>query len=310
MSAPKLERLMNLVAALLHTRVPLAASALHERVDGYSEDSVAFHRQFSRDKEDLREMGVPISVEPVPFSAPPVEGYRIDPDEYYLSDPRLDVDEMAALHLATRLIAIDSAAGRTSLFKLGGMAAPPAAEGAPWASVPADPNLGALFDAIHRSCAVTFGYRGTLRHVAPRALGFQNGHWYVTGWDLDAADDRVYRLDRMSGSVEVGSEVEDPPTGPSGVGRMEPWRIGGDEPVTVTLRVDPIAVPTVTAQVGAERVDDLAEDGSAIVSLEVASLEGFRSWVLGFGADVEVVEPSEVRDGIVAWLDGVLGEAP
>lgn len=306
MSAPKLERLMNLVAALLHTRVPIAASALQERVGGYSEDPVAFHRQFSRDKEDLREMGVPIKVEPVPYSAPPVEGYRIDPDDYYLPDPRLDVDEMAALHLATRLIAVDSGAGRASLFKLGGMSAPPATEGAPWASVPADPNLGALFDAIHRSCAVAFTYRGTPRHLAPRALGFQNGHWYVTGWDLDAADERVYRLDRMSGSVDVGAEVETPPVERSGVGPMEPWRIGGDETVSVTLRVDPIAVSTVTAQVGPERVDSVAEDGSATVSLDVTNFEGFRSWILGFGASVEVAEPSEVRDAIVAWLDAVI----
>ena len=51
MAVPKLERLLNLVAALLHTQVPLTAAMLQQRVGGYSDDAVAFHRQFSRDKE-------------------------------------------------------------------------------------------------------------------------------------------------------------------------------------------------------------------------------------------------------------------
>lgn len=310
----KLERLMNLVAALLHTRVPLAAADLQHRVGGYPDDPIAFHRQFERDKKDLREMGVPIRNEPVPDLHPPVTGYRIDPDEYYLADPGLEPDEVMALQLATRLIAVDGADDRAGLFKLGGLATPEhegRAADPPWTSVPIDPNLATLFDAIHRSLTVTFAYRDRNRRLAPRALGFRTGRWYVTGHDLDAGDDRVFRLDRIDGLVEPGEAAPPEATTPRGtaIGPMDPWRIGGEEPVTVTVRVDPVAVPAVTAHLNDEQVVARDADGTITVELEVTNPDGFRAWILGFGAGVEVTAPDTVRDDLVAWLDAVAREA-
>ncbi|MEZ5341587.1 MAG: hypothetical protein R2706_09065 [Acidimicrobiales bacterium] len=72
---------------LLETRIPLSADELREQVEGYPEAGPAFKRAFERDKEDLRTLGIPITVGPVPFSDPPIEGYRVVPDEYYLPDP-------------------------------------------------------------------------------------------------------------------------------------------------------------------------------------------------------------------------------
>ena len=73
----KLERLMNLVAVLLDTMRPLSADELRELVGGYPEGGPTFHRAFERDKEDLREMGVPLVVQPLPGVDPPRDGYRI-----------------------------------------------------------------------------------------------------------------------------------------------------------------------------------------------------------------------------------------
>ena len=60
MSASKLERLLNLTAALLDTPRPLTAEQLRQRVPGYPSDAVAFHRAFERDTDDLRELGIPL----------------------------------------------------------------------------------------------------------------------------------------------------------------------------------------------------------------------------------------------------------
>ena len=101
-STAKLERLMKLTAALLEAVAPLSAEEIHRRVDGYPETDASFRRSFERDKDDLREMGVPIVLETVPGSDPPVDGYRIPKDQYYLADPGLEPDELAALHAIQR----------------------------------------------------------------------------------------------------------------------------------------------------------------------------------------------------------------
>lgn len=303
MSSAKLERLMNLVAALLHTRVPVPATTLQQQIGGYPSDPVAFHRQFSRDKDDLRELGVPIRVEPVPDSNPQIDGYRIDPDEYYLPEVDLAADELAALHLATRLIPVEQPAERIGMFKLGGVPSATAEGAIPWTSIPADPGLGILFEASRRGHQVGFPYRGRPRRLAPRALGFQNGHWYVTGFDLEAGEDKVYRLDRIEGPVTDAGQAGEIPPGEPELARLQPWRIGGQATTRVRLRVDAGLVPTVTVQLGVDRMVAQGEDGSAEFVVDVASLEGFRTWLVGLGPAAEVLEPVEFRSELIEWVE-------
>ncbi|HJM26843.1 MAG TPA: hypothetical protein QGF11_02640, partial [Acidimicrobiales bacterium] len=64
----KLERMLNLVAAMLATERPLSRQELRYRVGAgaYSDNDESFRRTFERDKEELRSMGLPLSLEPVP----------------------------------------------------------------------------------------------------------------------------------------------------------------------------------------------------------------------------------------------------
>ena len=57
MSAAKVERLLNLSAALLAAERPLTAAEIRRRVPGYPEERASFRRTFERDKDDLRELG-------------------------------------------------------------------------------------------------------------------------------------------------------------------------------------------------------------------------------------------------------------
>ena len=69
---------MNLVAALLAAERPLSRQELRGRVGGYSDDDEAFRRNFERDKDLLRQMGMPLVVEPLDPARPDVgDGYRI-----------------------------------------------------------------------------------------------------------------------------------------------------------------------------------------------------------------------------------------
>src|SRR5438094_2420530 len=179
----RLERLINLTAALLEAERPLTADELHQRLPGYAENQLAFRRAFERDKDVLREMGVPLVLEAVDdASQPGVEGYRIPKEEYYLQDPGLEPDELAALHLAASAVELEGAGGVEALWKLGGWVA----EGGPVAELAALPgaaHLVALFGAISARQAVSFAYRDATREVDPFRLSFRNGHWYLAGLD-------------------------------------------------------------------------------------------------------------------------------
>ena len=59
MSRRKTERLLSLVVCLLSTRRYLTAEQIRQAVAGYPEHSEAFKRMFERDKEELRELGIP-----------------------------------------------------------------------------------------------------------------------------------------------------------------------------------------------------------------------------------------------------------
>ena len=89
----RLERLLNLTAALLNTDRPLTAAELREQVPGYPEgDKATFRRAFERDKEALRDMGIPVLTTEIPGSEPPELGYRIRRADYALRDPGLTPD--------------------------------------------------------------------------------------------------------------------------------------------------------------------------------------------------------------------------
>ena len=55
----KLERLLNLTAALLHAAIPLTAEELRDRVGGYPDTKATLRRAFDRDKDALRSMRLP-----------------------------------------------------------------------------------------------------------------------------------------------------------------------------------------------------------------------------------------------------------
>ena len=202
----RLERLINLVAALLDSERPLTIDQLRTRLPGYAENDGAFRRAFERDKEALRELGVPLVTEPVDPAYPSVEGYRIPKESYYLRDPELAPDELAALHLAASAVRMEGANGVEALWKLGGELAEEGPSPAV-AALPGADHLAPLFEAISARRRVTFTYRDRQRRIDPHRLSFRNGHWYLAGFDHDAGEDRSFRLDRLESDVVAAEAV-------------------------------------------------------------------------------------------------------
>jgi len=304
----KLERLLNLTAVLLDTDRPLTAEAIRTRVEGYPEALASFRRSFERDKEDLRSLGIPLSVERVPGADPPVDGYRIAPDDYYLPDPDLDADELAALHLASMAVQVEGLGEREALWKLGGLVDNDAgAVASAMVSMPTNPALVPLFESVTRRQSVRFGYNGEQRTVDPWRLEFQRGRWYLMAFDRDRQAERNFRLDRIDGSIEAVGEPGDasPPQRSRPDRVLQPWEIGESEPTLVRLWVDKARVAWARQQFGPDVVVDDQDDGAAVFTVPVVMWDAFRSLVFEFLEHAEVLEPAELRADIVTHLQTI-----
>jgi predicted DNA-binding transcriptional regulator YafY len=329
----RLERLVNLVAALLSAGQPITREELRTRVGGYADDDDAFRRNFERDKDVLRQMGMPLVLQPVdPLQPDGPQGYRIPRDRYELPDPGLAEDELAALHLAASAVAVEGAWGRsastTALWKLaaaggtngagsdtaasGGSSDAPAAAGgggaAAFAELPGGESLAVLFGAVAARQQVRFTYHDQIRQVDPWRLSFRNGQWYLAGFDHARGDARTYRLDRMGGPPEA---IGDPgafarPAGGGGA-PPPPWLLGDEEEVVAELLVDAIQAEWVGAAVGAAAVAEHRADGSVVLKVPVTNRSAFRSFVLGFLDHAEVLGPPSLRQDVVEWLTALAG---
>lgn len=301
MSANKLERLLDLTAALLATERVLSAEELWRRVPGYAKDKRSFRRAFERDKEELRERHLPLVIETVPGSNPPIDGYRIDRDRYYLADPGLEADELAALHLAANAVRVDGDTGRGALRKLGGVIE--VGDNADLLTeMPASPLLGPMFEAITERCVVRFGYRGEDRAVEPRRLDFQRGRWYLTGFDRLREGERNFRIDRIEGDITLDGPGSAPAMAPGDPAWTHPWELGDDSSTRALVLVDADQVVTVVHQLGSAAIVERRSDGSAVFELQVRERGAFRSFVLDLLEHGEVLEPTELRDDVVQWL--------
>jgi len=297
----RLERLINLVAALLDADRPLGRDDLRFRVPGYPDGEEAFRRAFERDKESLRSMGIPVAVEPLNQAAPEGGmGYRIPREQYYLRDPGLATDELAALHLAATTVRLEGTAGDEAMWKLGGALDAPAPGGAV-AALPGTEHLAEVFDAVTALRPLTFGYRGGQRTVDPWRIAFRNGHWYVNGFDHERGQERSFRLDRFDGPPSAGA----PGSFVRAAGRSgprPPWEMGDEEEIVAELLVDAPLAGQAVAEVGEHAVSERRDDGGVVLAVRVTNRDAFRTLALGYLDHAEVLGPPDLRESLVEWL--------
>ncbi|MFG1619103.1 helix-turn-helix transcriptional regulator [Nonomuraea wenchangensis] len=315
MSRRKTERLLNLVICLLATRRPLSAEQIRQAVPGYDRDGdEAFQRMFERDKNELREIGIPIDVVRDPWEDEP--GYRIQRESYELPEITLEPDEAAVLGLAAqvwqRASLAEAASGALLKLRAGGVATDqPVGTGALELRVDTrDPAFPALWEAVRDRRVVRFDYRGAgsesvrARTVEPWGVVSRRGRWYLAGFDRDRQAPRAFRLSRITGQV-------------AHVGKPGAVRV----PEGVDLRAmvgfpdettdERVAVVRVR-QGACEGVRQLARavhpgvDGWDEAELTFSDPERLAGWMASLGGDVEVVEPPDAREAVIRRLKGAM----
>jgi proteasome accessory factor B len=311
----RIERLINLIAALLESRRPLTADEIRDRIAGYDQPSMpAFRRAFERDKEALRAMGVPLETRATGAFGDEPDGYIIPKEKYYLPDLDLEPDELAALRIAAGAVLGGGQHAQTLLLKLS-VDAPSdvwSSSRVVWgADLAAEqPLLGPLYQAIGDKRAIAFDYEtadGTKseRVVDPYGLVHRRGNWYVVGNDRSRSAIRAFKVSRMGDKIRVQEDRFEVPSGFSAEEHvsLEAWELG-DEPTDVTVRFSPGFRWWAEHNLRAEMAE--GPEGALDVFLQAGNLEALASWVIGFGGEVQVVEPDPARVTVLRRLDAAL----
>lgn len=317
---------MNLVIALQATRGYLSAEKIRSTVSGYGDTSdEAFSRMFERDKSELRDLGIPLETGRA-SSFDTVDGYRINPQAYALPPIELGRDEAAAVAVAVQLWQSPqlraNAQGAVAKLQAAGIDVDPERAEvliASPAALPgihqAEPVLRALLDAVQARQVVRFGHRPspvqpyTVRTVEPWGVITHRGRWYLVGHDRDRDAVRTFRLSRIADDVT--------PLGPPGaVTRPEDADLRGivaavveETPSGAQARIwvaDGRAVALRRSGTVLSRESVAGRDGD-VLAVEFSTVERLARDIAGYGADAVALEPSALRDAVVARLSAQIG---
>jgi proteasome accessory factor B len=320
----KVERLVNLVIALLSTRGYITAEKIRSSVAGYSDSASAeaFSRMFERDKNELRDLGIPLEVGRA-AAGDAYEGYRINRDAYALAPVDLTPDEAAAVAVATQLWEspelITATQGALLKLRAAGVDVDPDAPVAIASPVGvpglrgSEDVLGILLSAIDSRQAVRFPHRPSraepyaTRTVEPWGVVTEKGRWYVVGHDRDRDATRTFRLSRIApevapigppGAVTVPEGIDLRKIVAQTVTDVSAAPVGGLARVWVAAG-RATALRRAGRPVGQRRLGD--RDGE-VIELEIRSTDQLARDIAGYGADALVLEPQSLRDEVLDRL--------
>lgn len=333
-AVPAHERLLDLVIALTQARPMMTKAQIRTQVRGYADSrpgdarsaarvQEAFDRKFDRDKETLRQLGIPLLTLTSSVHSDEV-GYRIDLDDYALPRVELTAAELGVLGLAAQAWQDSTLArsARRALTKLRAITPRSAVDDAIGAVglgagtrglLASDEPLGDLFAAITDRTAVRFTYHAartgtsSVRHVEPWRLVARERGWYLVGWDRDRRARRTFRLSRIEGAISPvdGEEPFQLPETDAYEGTAEPTLLQAE----VAVRSD--RAPRLRAA-GRPKGRVTVADGDEldVLVIEVADREAFASEIAGYGEAVVVLSPPDLRAAVLRRLAAVAALDP
>ncbi|GAB6902940.1 WYL domain-containing protein [Kineosporia succinea] len=275
----------------------------------------AFDRMFERDKEDLRDLGIPVATGTDERWFDDEPGYRVDSDAYALPPIELDAQELAVVGLASRVwqqasLAGPAARALTKLTALG-VDIDDGTAGLEPRIRTAEPAFGPLYAATRDRQAVTFSYRKPngelgLRELEPWAVASRNGRWYLIGHDRGRGAARVFRLSRIESDVKRK-------------GRAGAYEIPEnlDAQAMIGKHVPPADERVATVLLRAGRGAGLRRLASAVtpsaeragwdeLQIRIGDAGMLAQTIAGHGPDAIAVQPKDLRGEVIRRLKGAL----
>ena len=320
------ERLYSLLLALSAARNGLSRAEIFEFVHGYSERFVRgenqanMERQFERDKDVLRALGIQIET----IDSPDEPGnnqkarYRVQPETLSLPpETRFTGLELSLLRLATYAWrdSLNEPDARRAAMKLNSLGDnfDSSMLGVNPRITTHDQSFTPLSAAITDRNSVEFDYQKpsdaepARRHVAPLALEKLDGRWNLIAYDFDRAAPRVFLLSRITSSVKISTEEYD-------VKLLEHTMQTRQD--LNDLRARNIAEVLVAA--GSEamaRFEPISISSSASIEATEAGMKLMRIHFLdaqvlaedliSYGADVQVLSPPAVKERVITLLQDI-----
>src|SRR5918996_6173837 len=310
-----LERLINLVALLLESRQPRTFEDIRRLLPAYQQqDRSTAKRQFERDKDTLRAIGIPVDVAPTDVWGVE-EGYTILKESYYLPEISFTPEEVAALFVASHAPGENGEAAQ-AFRKLAqqaetGVLSTLAGAPTPTGIDTSGPHLEEAAEAVSGQRRVKFRYRPVQGRAGERdvdawGLVFRAGAWYLVGNDRRRGEPRSFRLSRVLSPVRDAGPGEAPPAEFRAAEHVAagPWGFGEPE-VRARVAFSPKVAWWALSGVPDARILRTRKDGWTEADVPAASTDSFVSWILSFGADASVISPKAVRDAVVGSLKAV-----
>lgn len=171
----------------------------------------------------------------------------------------------------------------------------------------ATPVLDTVRQALRDQRRLRIAYQGRGdaeprdRDVDPWQLDVTPDGWYLHAHDVDAADHRVFRLDRIAAADVLATAIAtSPPAHPLPAARFEP----GPDDVQVQVRLGPSA-RWIADAFDVDQVDD--RDGVLHVHLRTDAPQWVARILLMGAPDVDIVHPPELAAHMSAVARAALG---
>lgn len=309
------DRLFHLILALMATRSGLTKEHILSTVRGYREDTESgmaresLERRFERDKDALRELGIPLEA-----TIPPEDDgnnkntlYRIPKGAYDLPEGiEFTGRDIALLNLAATLwregtLSKEAHIATRKLQSFGVSIDEPLLGFAPLIST-RDPALTSLRDALEQGVQVEFHYlkpgeaAATRRQVSPLALVNHEGRWHLYSHETSSDQRKTFLLQRIVSSVTALPEAALAASETVSSDALRDLEALYHEQVaTLTVAPDSDAWSALSQRPGTLST-------GATLQVHYTDAEIFAGELTSYGNDVTVMEPADLRERVIGHL--------
>jgi predicted DNA-binding transcriptional regulator YafY len=168
-------------------------------------------------------------------------------------------------------------------------------------------TIEAMTRAVFHKYRVRLSYQSphgsepTERELDPYRLWYVSNGLYVVGHDHLRNDLRVFAVDRIRSVSLTNRRFEIPEDFDFEAFTRTAFNMIWGETQEVKIRFSASQAPYIRERTWhpSQKIET-EPDGSIILTLKVADLWEVKFWLIGFGAEAEVLEPAELRDDVTA----------